>query len=163
MTSSWKAFASLRITVAVLACSVLLIFFGTLAQVDEGLWRAQEIWFRSFIVLGQHLRLFGLNFVVPIFPGGYLIGYTLLANLTAAFLMRFTWRWDKIGIHLTHAGIILLLLGQLLTDKLSNESHLRLKENETRNFSEDHLKNELAFSTDTTGGRKTWWPSPSRC
>jgi hypothetical protein len=154
MNRFWKTITSLRLTVALLACSVLLVFFGTLAQVDQGLWKAQQIWFRSFIVTMQHLRLFGLTFTVPLFPGGYLIGYTLLANLTAAFLKRFTWRWDKIGVHFTHAGVILLLLGQLLTDQLSTESHLRLKEGETRNFSEDHLKDELAFSIDTTDGKE---------
>ena len=145
---------SLRMTVTLLALSVLLVFFGTLAQVDEGLWRAQEIWFKSFFVFGQNLRLFGLQFPVPLFPGGYLIGFTLLANLTAAFIKRFQWRRDKIGIHLVHSGVILLLLGQLLTDTLSVESHLRLKEGETKNFSEAHRRNELVFKSDAPGGQE---------
>jgi len=144
----WKFFTSLRLTVTLLAFAVLLVFFGTLAQVDEGLWKAQEIWFRSFVVVGQKLRLFNWHFPVPIFPGGYLIGFTLLANLTAAFIKRFQWRRDKIGIHLIHSGVILLLLGQLLTDLLSNESHLRLREGETKNYSEAHRRNELIFATD---------------
>src|SRR4030095_4123276 len=145
----WKFFTSLRLTVTLLALAVLLVFFGTLAQVHEGLWKAQEIWFRSFLVVGQKLSLFDWHFPVPIFPGGYLIGFTLLANLTAAFIKRFQWRRDKIGIHLIHSGVILLLLGQLLTDLLSNESHLRLHEGETRNYSEAHRRNELVFATDT--------------
>jgi hypothetical protein len=148
MNPVWKIFTSLRLTVTLLALSLLLIFFGTLAQVDEGLWKAQEIWFRSFLVVGQKLRLFNWHFTVPIFPGGYLIGFTLLTNLTCAFLKRFQWRRDKIGIHLIHSGVILLLLGQLLTDLLSNESHLRLREGETKNYSEAHRRNELIFATD---------------
>src|SRR6187551_3565200 len=86
--SLWKFLTSLRLTVTCLALAVLLIFFGTLAQVDEGLWKAQKIWFESYIVTWQHLQLFGLRFVVPIFPGGYLIGFTLLAGLIAAFIKR---------------------------------------------------------------------------
>ena len=70
----WKFFTSLRLTVVLLALAVLLIFFGTLSQVDEGLWKAQKIWFESWVVIGQHLQLFGWKFTVPIFPGGYLIG-----------------------------------------------------------------------------------------
>jgi hypothetical protein len=153
MSRVWKVLTSLRLTVMLLALSVLLVFFGTLAQVDEGLWRAQEIWFRSFVVVGQHLRLFNWHFPVPLFPGGYLIGYTLLLNLTAAFLKRFQWRRDKIGIHLIHSGVILLLLGQLLTDTLSNESHLRLKEGETKSYSEAHRKNELIVASDAVDGK----------
>src|SRR5436190_13603515 len=70
--SVWRFLTSLRLTVVCLALAVLLIFFGTLAQVDEGLWNAQKIWFYSYIVWWQHLRLFGWRFVVPVFPGGYL-------------------------------------------------------------------------------------------
>src|SRR5215468_10675562 len=68
-----KFFASLRLTVVCLA----LVFFGTLAQVDEGLYAAQNRWFRSFFVINAHLG----RWPVPIFPGGYLIGTVLLVNL----------------------------------------------------------------------------------
>jgi len=150
----WKFFTSLRLTVVLLALSVLLIFFGTLSQVDEGLWKAQKIWFESWIVTAQHLQLFGWKFTVPIFPGGYLIGFTLLAGLIAAFIHRFTWRWDKLGIHLTHGGVILLLLGQLLTQELAIESYIEFKEGETKGYAEHHLHNELAFIRDAGDGRE---------
>ncbi len=150
----WKFFTSLRLTVVLLALSVLLIFFGTLAQVDEGLWKAQKIWFESWIVTAQHLRLFGWQFTVPIFPGGYLIGFTLLTGLIAAFIHRFTWRWDKLGIHLTHGGVILLLLGQLLTQEFAIESYIEFKEGQTKNYAEHHLHNELAFIRDAGNGQE---------
>ena len=154
MNRFWKILTSLRITVTLLALSVLLVFFGTLAQVDQGLWKAQTIWFRSYYVTMQHLQLFDWRFLVPIFPGGRLIGFALTANLIAAFLKRFSWKREKLGIHFIHSGVILLLLGQLATEVFSIESHLRLKEGETRNFSEDHLKDELAFSADTGDGKE---------
>jgi hypothetical protein len=151
MKSPWKFFTSLRLTVTLLALSVLLVFFGTLSQVDEGLWKAQKIWFESYIVTWQHLQLFGLKFLVPIFPGGYLIGFTLLVGLIAAFIKRFAWRKDKIGIHLTHGGVILLLLGQLLAQELAVESYIEFKEGETKTYAEDHVRNELAFIHDAGG------------
>ncbi len=150
----WKFFTSLRLTVVLLALSVLLIFFGTLSQVDEGLWKAQKIWFESYVVIGQHLQLFGWKFTVPIFPGGYAIGFTLLTGLIAAFIHRFVWRWDKLGVHLTHGGVILLLLGQLLTQELAVESYIEFKEGETKNYAEHHLHNELAFLRDAGGGQE---------
>src|SRR5580765_5422396 len=149
----WRFLTSLRLTVTCLAFAVLLVFFGTLAQVDEGLWKAQKIWFYSYIIWWQHLRLFGWHFVVPIFPGGYLIGFTLLTSLTAAFIKRFQWRKDKIGVHLIHVGVILMLLGQLLTQELAIESYVDFKEGETKRYAEDHLKNELAFLREAESGK----------
>lgn len=145
MRSLWKFFTSLRLTVVCLAIGLLLVFFGTWAQVDEGLWNAQERWFKSFFIWwgpqGAHWKL-------PVFPGGYLLGIVLLLNLTASHIKRFQWGWRKLGIHLTHAGIILLLLGQLMTDKLSRESHLRLREGESKSYSESSREDELVFARD---------------
>jgi hypothetical protein len=41
-----------------------------------------------------------------------------------------------------------------LTDVLSNESHLRLKEGETRKYSEAHRRNELIVATDAGDGNE---------
>ena len=134
-----KFFASLRLTVVCLAFGILLVFFGTLAQVDEGLYAAQNRWFRSFLVINAHIG----RWPVPIFPGGYLIGIVLLVNLITAHITRFTLTWRKSGIFMVHAGLILLLLGQLFTDMFATEGALRLAVGETRNFSEDFHANEL--------------------
>ena len=55
----------------------------------------------------------------------------------------------KIGILLIHLGIVLLLLGQMLTDFLSRESAMHLRLGETRNYSEAERAFELAV-LDTT-------------
>lgn len=134
-----KFISSLKLTIVLLAFGIALVFFGTLAQVDEGLYAAQNRWFRSFFVVNAHLgRLY-----IPIFPGGYLIGFTLLVNLIAAHAVRFKFAWRKSGILLVHFGIILLLLGQLLTDMLATESAMRLEVGQTANYSEDFHANEL--------------------
>ncbi len=140
-----KIITSLRLTVICLSCALVLVFFGTLAQVNEGLYLAQNRWFRSFFVLWEPE---GGSWRVPIFPGGYLIGTVLLVNLLAAHLKRFQLSWKKLGIHITHAGIILLLVGQLTTDLLSKETQMRFVEGETRNYTESAQKNELVFMTD---------------
>src|SRR5262245_8550808 len=134
-----KFFASLRLTVVCLGLGILLVFFGTLAQVDEGLYAAQNRWFRSFFVINAHIG----RWPVPIFPGGYLIGIVLLINLLTAHITRFKLTWRKSGIFMVHAGLVLLLLGQLFTDMFATEGALRLSVGETRNFSEDFHRNEL--------------------
>lgn len=151
MNSLWKFFTSLRLTIALLLLAILLVFFGTLAQVHEGLWNALERWFRSLVVLRKAGDAW---WVPPIFPGGYLIGTLLLLNLIAAHIKRFQWNSKKIGINLTHFGIIIMLVGGLSTDVLQKESHLNLREGETKNYSEAHRSNELVFATDAEAGQE---------
>jgi len=142
-----KFFTSLKLTVVLLGAAVVLVFVGTLAQVHEGLYAAQTRFFKSWFVFGLQM---GPERTVPIIlPGGYLIGTLLLINLTAAHIKRFHLTTKKLGIHLTHAGIILLLMGQLLTDMLSTESAMNLNEGETKSYSEDFRANELVL-IDTT-------------
>ncbi|MBC8244156.1 MAG: cytochrome c biogenesis protein ResB [Verrucomicrobia bacterium] len=69
------------------------------------------------------------------FVGGYLLGIVLLVNLLAAHFQRFTFSRKKIGIFITHAGLIFMLLGQLVTDKFQVESNLRLEEGQSRGYS----------------------------
>src|SRR6188472_4502015 len=137
---------SLKLTIVCLAAAMALIFAGTLAQVHVGIHEAQERYFQSMFVWWPAE---GNGFRIPIFPGGHLIGAVLLINLIAAHIKRFRWTWRKFGIHLTHAGLIIMLAGGLFTDLFAVESHMRLGVGDTKNFSEDPRRMELAV-TDTT-------------
>src|SRR2546423_1697149 len=127
-----KIFTSLRLTVTLLAFAIVLVFIGTLAQVDEGLYGAQARYFRQWFILG--IDLFGKK-IPLLLPGGYLIGTLLLVNLLAAHIYRFQLSVKKIGIQLAHSGVILLLVGQLITDMMARESQMRLEEGETKGYS----------------------------
>jgi hypothetical protein len=135
-----KFFVSLKLTVALLALSALLVFLATIDQVHLGIWAVQEKWFRSLIVLHEIK-----GFPVPIFPGGYFIGGLLLINLVAAHAKRFSFTWKKAGIQLVHFGLILLLLGELFTGLFQEEYQMRLDEGQTKNYSESWRYNELAI------------------
>ncbi len=136
-----RFFTSLRLTVVLLALGLVLVFWGTLAQVNLGLYRAQNDFFRSFFIywtpVGSSLRL-------PIFPGGYLIGTFLLVNLFAAHFRYYQPGKRQYGIVLIHVGVMLLLVGQLLTDVFSTESMMHLRNGETKNYSESSSHFELA-------------------
>ena len=136
-------FSSLKLTVVLLAFAIVLVFVGTLAQVDEGLYAAQAHYFRQWLVIGAHLSA-----KIPlILPGGYLIGMVLLVNLVSAHIYRFQLTRKKIGIQLAHAGVILLLVGQLATDMLSREMQMHFAEGQTRSYSESATDSELVFRT----------------
>jgi len=138
-------FTSLKLTVVLLAFAIVLVFVGTLAQADEGLYGAQAHYFKQWVVIGAHL--FGHK-VPLILPGGYLLGVLLLVNLIAAHIYRFELSRKKIGIQLAHAGVIVLLVGQLSTDMLAREMQMHFTEGETRSYSESATDYELIFIAD---------------
>ncbi|PTX91599.1 cytochrome c biogenesis protein ResB [Opitutus sp. ER46] len=131
---------SLKLTVVLLVFSMLLVFVATLDQVNLGIWAVQAKYFRSFIV---YSRIGDLT--IPIFPGGYLVGGLLLANLIAGHIYRWGFQLRKAGIILTHFGLILLLVGELLSGLWQKEYHLRLSEGETRSYAESFRENELVI------------------
>ncbi len=135
-------FTSLKLTVVLLAFAIVLVFIGTLAQVDEGLYGAQAHYFKQWLVIG--VDMFGHK-IPLLLPGGYLIGTLLLVNLVASHIYRFQFSTKKIGIQLAHAGVIVLLVGQLSTDLLSREMQMHFTEGETRNYSDSATDYELIF------------------
>jgi ResB-like family len=141
-----KFFTSLRLTVVLFGLGAVLVFWGTLAQVHLGLYKAQNEFFRSFFIFWQPA---GSNWRIPIFPGGYMIGGLLLINLLCAHTRYFRPEKRKIGIVMIHLGVVLLLVGQLLTDKLARESSMHIRVNGTKNYSEADRAFELAV-IDTT-------------
>ncbi len=145
--SLWKFLTSLRVTIVLLGCAIFLVFIGTVAQADEGLYQVQNRYFRHWIVVGT--TLWGHKMPWLIWPGGYTLGVGLLVNLIAAHIKRFQWSMSKVGIHLTHLGIIILLVGQLATDMLQVESRMVFNEGETDNYIERARYHELAIITES--------------
>ncbi len=145
MEKIWKIISSLKLTVILLGFSVVLVFIGTVAQADEGLYTAQERYFKHWYV--PYFSFFGNKVPVPL-PGGYLLGTALLINLIAAHITRFKWGWKKSGIFMTHIGVIMLLVGQLATDLFSRETQLRFAEGEKKHYSESAMDYELAIVSD---------------
>ena len=143
-----QLFSSLRLTVTCLVLGCVIVFWGTLAQVQIGLYRAQSEIFRSYLIYWHPA---GASWKIPIFPGGYLIGGVLLINLVVSHFRYYQPGKRKIGIALIHLGIVLLLAGQMLTDVLSVESTQHLRLGEAKNYSESERASELAVIdiTDT--------------
>lgn len=135
-------FASLKLTVVCLSLAIVLVFAGTIAQVELGLYQAQNDFFRRFFV---YWTLGDSGIRIPVFPGGYLIGGLLLINLTVVSFRRFAFVPKKLGIWLIHMGLILLFFGQLLTDLFSVESMMHIREGETTNYSERPRESELVL------------------
>jgi hypothetical protein len=131
---------SLKLTIVLLLFSMVLVFAATIDQVNLGIWAVQEKYFRSFVVYTQVGP-----FALPVFPGGYAVGGLLLINLIAAHVYRFAFTWRKAGIQLVHAGLIVLLVGELLSGLLQQDAHMTLTEGETKNYAESSREHELVL------------------
>jgi hypothetical protein len=93
----------------------VLVFASTLAQVDPRHLRgAAGIGYRTWIAIWRMSAASSAHA-----PAATFIGSLLLANLVAAHIYRLKFEWRKAGIQLTHAGIIVLLIGELLTGILA--------------------------------------------
>lgn len=143
LTHLFKALSSMRLTMICLSAAMILVFAGTLAQVQLGIQIVQERYFQSIFVWWPFGREDG--FRIPVFPGGHLIGGVLLVNLILAHIRHFAWTWRALGIQLTHGGMIIMLAGGVWTDLSSVESHMRIDEGETKNYSEEYDARELAL------------------
>ncbi len=141
-----KLLTSLKLTVTLLAFAIVLVFVDTIAQADEGLYGAQAHYIKPWLVVGANF--FGHKIPV-LLPGGYLLGVLLLVNLVCAHIYRFELTPKKLGIQLAHAGVIVLLVGQLSTDLLSRELQMEFAEGETRNYSQSAADFELVFVNGT--------------
>ncbi|MBS0208833.1 MAG: cytochrome c biogenesis protein CcsA [Planctomycetes bacterium] len=91
------ALSSLKLTVVLMALGVFLVFAGTLAQAEQGIWDVVHTYFRSWGVAIK-LQVFFPHAFFPShpvvsgwfpFPGGLTIGTLMCVNLLAAHLRRF--------------------------------------------------------------------------
>lgn len=135
-------FTSIKLTVVLLVLALVLVFIGTLAQVELGLYEVQSQYFQSFFATWGPA---GSSWKIPVFPGGYLIGGLLLINLVCS-LIKMGLNRNKLGIIIIHVGLILLLVGQLATDQLAREGILHLRLNERKNYSESDRRHELSVT-----------------
>jgi hypothetical protein len=142
----WRAITSLKLTIVCLAALMVLVLACTLAQVQLGTWAAVDLYMRSFFVWmgfpGSALR-------VPVFPGGATVGLVLLVNLVAAQLKRLELSWKKSGLWISHAGLVLLVLGEFVTSAFQRDARMAIEEGQTVNFVESPRDLELAV-IDTT-------------
>jgi hypothetical protein len=143
-----KTLASLKITVVLFVLSMILVWVGTMVQMDEGIFSAMHNYFRCFIIwvpfrvfvrFGQ--VFFGLPAGLDVkggFPffGGWTLGTALMINLLAAHIIRFKLSWKRAGIITLHVGLIVMMLGELYTGLFAVEGRMTIIEGKSANFLE---------------------------
>ncbi|HEU4382544.1 MAG TPA: cytochrome c biogenesis protein ResB [Anaeromyxobacteraceae bacterium] len=155
----WDVFTSLKLTIVCLALLMVLVVACTLAQVRLGTFGAVEEFMRTWLVW-WHVP--GTSYSVPVFPGGALVGLVLMVNLVAAQLKRLELSWRKAGIWITHAGLILLFVGEFMTGMFQVETQMAIEEGQTVNYVDAPRELELAVVDGTDPSRDDVWSIPMR-
>lgn len=147
MKGAIRLLGSLKLTALLLFLSAVLVFFGTLDQVRYGIATTQKLYFESMLAFWQYPEQWPggkyLAWLALPVPGGYLIGPLMLVNLVTAHFLYFRPRWSRLGIVAIHAGIALLLVGQLVTNLTQEEHFMWLDEGRSSNYLQSFSGDEL--------------------
>lgn len=112
-----------------------LLVLGTVAQKQIGLYAAQQKFFGSFFA-----------FIGPIpLPAGLTLMGLFLVNLLCKFIFRSDWSWQKSGTILAHFGVLLLVLGGLVTTLSASEGFLAVRQGKSNNIVEDYHQRRLVI------------------
>ena len=115
---------------------IVIVFFGTIAQKDVGLYASQVKYFSSYYFLFAGF--------LPL-PGGRITIIIMTVNLASSLFKKNLWKMKKLGIIIVHIGGLLLLIGGGITAKFSAEGNMVIGEGESSDYVDDYHDMELAF------------------
>ncbi|MFO0426899.1 MAG: cytochrome c biogenesis protein CcsA [Planctomyces sp.] len=118
--------ASLKLTIVLFVLAMFIVLIGSLAQSRRDVWMVMAQYFRTYLAMVDVADLFPPSMFpsladfnwdsLPIrrfpFPGGWLIGWVMLANLLAAHFLKF--RIQARGMRLI-SGLAIITIGVVLT------------------------------------------------
>ena len=139
MRSIIRRLGNPKIFVFTIIWMMILVFVGTIAQRDMGLYYAQEKYFSNW------LAWFGS---VPV-PGGRLTMLIMFLNMMSLLFRHTLWHMKKVGIIIVHLGALLLLIGGGITAWFSFEGNMVLDEGGKSNFIVNSQQSELSFINTT--------------
>lgn len=117
---------------------MILLVIGTVAQKNLGLYAAQHLYFSSWILWWGPVPL----------PGAYLTLGAISLCLLAKFLLYSPWRTHQAGIILTHLGVLVLLIGGLITAFSQKEGYMLLGEGQSSALVSDYHERVLYITQD---------------
>ncbi|SVC98162.1 uncharacterized protein METZ01_LOCUS351016, partial [marine metagenome] len=135
MKENIKIIGSPKIFAFTVMWMIVLVFVGTIVQRDIGLYAAQMQYFSSW---------FTWFWFLP-FPSGKLTMLIIFINLSCYFFRPNIFQTKKLGITITHSGVILMLVGGALTSFFSHEGSVVIDEGKISNYYENYYNKELVI------------------
>ena len=138
-----KKLSSPRIFVFTIIWLMFLVFIGTIAQRDIGLFQAQQKYFSSLLLW---FEIGGFQ-ILPL-PGGLLTMIILFVNLLTFFFKPNIWSRNKLGVLIIHGGALILLFGGGITAIFSTEGNMMIQEGKSSNYIQNLYEREFSISID---------------
>lgn len=130
-----KLLSSVNIATVCLILLFILTLWGTIDQIHNGLYHAQEKFFHSW--------MFTFFWGIP-FPGARLILWVMFINLICTLMINIKYCWSHAGIILIHFGLLFFLVSAFVLFHGVEESSLTLLEGTATNVSQDYQDWELS-------------------
>lgn len=137
---SYRFISSLGLASVLFLLLLLLTYLGTIEQTEHGLYETQNKYFESLFLVH---RFFG-DTVPVLLPGAYLLLILLFFNILFGGIARVWGHWNKIGVFIAHAGILILLVGSIITFRYGRDGHVTLYENESAAVFKSYHEWEIA-------------------
>ena len=132
----YKIISNPKIFVYTVLWLMVLVFFGTIAQKDIGLYASQMKYFSTYyFILFDYIPL----------PGGRLTLIIMTVNLASSLFKKNLWKMKKVGVIILHIGGLLLLVGGGVTAQFSSEGNMVINEGENVDFVDDYQRMELCL------------------
>lgn len=136
--------SSYALACVLLAVMFVLTIFGTLYQVDNGLYEAKQVFFNSwFLWTGGYSELEAVG--VPYFPGGLTAMALLALNMFLGGFVRMRITQRNFGVVIIHLGVAFMLLAGMVKIATADEGKLRLFEGERANYFDSYYLWEVAI------------------
>jgi len=143
-------FASYGFAIVVMSLLLLLTLFGTLEQVEHGLYQVQKKYFESFYLI----HYFGpIPFIgaIPIpLPGVYLLLVLLSINLVCGAIIRAPKNWNRPGMLIAHGGILFMMVAGFVTFHFSVSGHMTLYERQNASHFSSYYDFEISIIENTS-------------
>lgn len=134
-----RVLGSFGLAVTLIVTLFLLTWFGTLEQVDHGLYDVQKRYFESWFVV-HHLG------PVPILlPGGMKVMVLLAANLLVGGMIRIRWNKRNAGVLIAHFGMAFLMVAGAVKQFSSEDGLMKLRPNDQRGVFESGSRYEVVI------------------
>ena len=130
--------SGLGLATALLVVLGLLTWLATLEQIDSGLHHTLRKYFdwRAWYLIPE---IGGRRVPLPL-PGGYWVCALLAVNLVLGGVLRWRRDWQRVGVWISHLGIIYLLVAGGVAHHFSRRGHMRIAEGAASNTAEDYFE-----------------------
>jgi len=129
----YRGLASLQLAVVLIVLLAIVLAWATVVENRFGLHAAQFAIYRTW-------WFEALNFLLGL-------------NVVMAAVVRFPWKRRQIGFLLTHAGILVLLLGCVVTRQQGIDAHVRVIEGDTTHRAVSDWLQHFELDVTSTGGK----------